>query len=394
MSNAFYNVSGAPTTSSFGASATVRAEFAAIAAGFDKLPATLTANAIVVVNSGGTALTSTTTPNLGTPSAGVLTNCTGLPVGSVTGLGTNVAAFLATPSSANLAAAVTGETGSGALVFATSPTLVTPVLGAATATTLGTSGNVTVGNSLIVTNTAAFAAFVGIGGVAASGTEYLRIAGNGADAILLDNGNIRMNGGNLLCLNGSVTSGNEVIANGFGQNVSMQGLQMLITAGGGAANYDIVARINGVRLLDGDSAWTALSSLDYKTDIEPFPGDPFEIIMGHRAVIGRYKNMPKTAMRPFLLYEDAVDHFPLATRFTPAETKAQSKMVSRVQKVVNDKGAEVDEVVQEQVVEEVAIPESKGLVYENYHVLYMAAFQKQIDLNAALLARIAVLEAK
>jgi hypothetical protein len=44
-------------------------------------------------------------------------------------LGTNVATFLATPSSANLAAALTDETGSGAAVFATSPTLVTPVLG-------------------------------------------------------------------------------------------------------------------------------------------------------------------------------------------------------------------------------------------------------------------------
>jgi hypothetical protein len=44
-------------------------------------------------------------------------------------LGTGVETWLVTPSSANLAAAVTGETGSGALVFATSPTLVTPALG-------------------------------------------------------------------------------------------------------------------------------------------------------------------------------------------------------------------------------------------------------------------------
>jgi hypothetical protein len=50
-------------------------------------------------------------------------------VGSVTGLGTGVATFLATPSSANLISAVTDETGTGALVFATSPTLVTPALG-------------------------------------------------------------------------------------------------------------------------------------------------------------------------------------------------------------------------------------------------------------------------
>lgn len=43
--------------------------------------------------------------------------------------GANVQAFLAVPSSANLRAAVTDETGTGSLVFATSPTLVTPVLG-------------------------------------------------------------------------------------------------------------------------------------------------------------------------------------------------------------------------------------------------------------------------
>lgn len=70
------------------------------------------------------------TPLLGTPTSGVLTNCTGLPIATgVSGLGANVATFLQTPSSANLAAAVTDETGSGSLVFATSPTFVTPVLG-------------------------------------------------------------------------------------------------------------------------------------------------------------------------------------------------------------------------------------------------------------------------
>ena len=67
---------------------------------------------------------------LGTPSSGTLTNATGLPIGTgVSGLGTGVATFLATPSSANLISAVTDETGTGALVFATSPTLVTPALG-------------------------------------------------------------------------------------------------------------------------------------------------------------------------------------------------------------------------------------------------------------------------
>lgn len=49
-------------------------------------------------------------------------------VGNITGLGSGVATFLATPSSSNLASAVSDETGTGALVFGTSPTLSTPTL--------------------------------------------------------------------------------------------------------------------------------------------------------------------------------------------------------------------------------------------------------------------------
>jgi hypothetical protein len=62
-----------------------------------------------------------------------LTLGSALPVASggtgITSFGSGVATFLGTPSSANLAAALTDETGSGSAVFATSPTLVTPVLG-------------------------------------------------------------------------------------------------------------------------------------------------------------------------------------------------------------------------------------------------------------------------
>jgi hypothetical protein len=63
----------------------------------------------------------------------VVTLANALPIASggtgITSFGAGVATWLGTPSSANLAAAVTDETGSGALVFANSPTLVTPALG-------------------------------------------------------------------------------------------------------------------------------------------------------------------------------------------------------------------------------------------------------------------------
>lgn len=103
------------------------------------------------VANGGTGVTTSTgtgnvvlsssptlvTPALGTPSSATLTNATGLPIATgVSGLGTGVATFLATPSSANLRSALTDETGTGSAVFATSPTLVTPVLGTPTSATL------------------------------------------------------------------------------------------------------------------------------------------------------------------------------------------------------------------------------------------------------------------
>ena len=81
-----------------------------------------------------------------------LSDATNLPISTgVSGLGANVATFLGTPSSANLASAVTDETGSGSLVFATSPTLVTPVLGTASATNVNVSGVTTTGTLKIGT---------------------------------------------------------------------------------------------------------------------------------------------------------------------------------------------------------------------------------------------------
>jgi hypothetical protein len=118
----------------------------------------------------GITLTGTVTSSGNLTLGGTLSNVslstqvTGtLPVGNggtgITSFGAGVATWLGTPSSANLAAAVTDETGSGSLVFATSPTLVTPIIGVATATSINkvaitapaTSATLTIANGKTLT---------------------------------------------------------------------------------------------------------------------------------------------------------------------------------------------------------------------------------------------------
>ena len=94
-------------------------------------------------------------PALGTPASGTLTNCTGLPIAGIASLGTGVATALAQ-----------NVTGSGAIALATSPTFVTPTLGAASATTVnkvtitapatGSTLTIADGKTLTASNTLTF----------------------------------------------------------------------------------------------------------------------------------------------------------------------------------------------------------------------------------------------
>jgi hypothetical protein len=152
----------------------------------------------LAVANGGTGVTSSTgttnvvlsnsptlvTPALGTPSALVGTNITGTATaftasnvttnanltGAVTSVGN--ATSLGSFTSAQLLGALTDETGTGAAVFATSPTLVTPALGTPSA--------------LVGTNITGTASGLSIGGNAAtatSATTATNLAGGAASQI-------------------------------------------------------------------------------------------------------------------------------------------------------------------------------------------------------------------
>jgi hypothetical protein len=144
-------VLGYTAAGTLASSAELAANALVIGGGAGATPATTTTGTGVVtalgVNVGSAGALVVNGGALGTPSSGTLTNATGLPISTgVSGLAAGVATFLATPSSANLATAVTDETGSGALVFGTSPTLVTPALGTPSALVLtNATGLVTAG---------------------------------------------------------------------------------------------------------------------------------------------------------------------------------------------------------------------------------------------------------
>jgi hypothetical protein len=113
------------------------------------------------------------TPALGTPSSGNLSNCTNLPLVSLT------AGVSGTLPVANGGTGVTSVTGSGSVVLSTSPTLVTPALGTPSAGTLtscaglpidgGTTGTLPTNRG----GTGVTAASTGTGGVVLSASPAL-----------------------------------------------------------------------------------------------------------------------------------------------------------------------------------------------------------------------------
>jgi len=134
------------------------------------------------------------------PEINLTSDVTGtLPVGNggtgITSLGTGVATWWGTPSSANLASAVTDETGSGSLVFATSPTFVTPALGTPSS---GTATNLTGLPPAGVTGTAAI--------LGANTFTALQTLSTGADIASATATDLTAATGNVVVITGTTTA--------------------------------------------------------------------------------------------------------------------------------------------------------------------------------------------
>jgi hypothetical protein len=169
---------------------------------------------------------------------GLATHVSGtLPVANggtgLTSLGAGVATFLGTPSSANLAAAVTDETGSGALVFATSPTFVTPALGTPSSgnlanctfptlnqNTTGSAATLTTGRTIAITGDLTYTSptFNGSTNVTAAGT----LATVNANVGSFTNASVTVNGKGLVT---AVSSGTAPVT-------AVSGTSPVVSSGG------------------------------------------------------------------------------------------------------------------------------------------------------------------
>jgi hypothetical protein len=153
---------------------------------------------------------------------------------------------------------------------------------------------------------------------------------------------------------------------GFGVSAQLAVDGSITTTSGNGVK--VVCISNGVILNNGTSSWSAISARANKKDLVPIQS-PLQTVNNMSAYLGRYKGDDQSVkLRPFLIYEEAEEHFPYITTY-----RAAHKM--------EHKHPETGEVLGMR-----DVPEHKGIMYDAAIPLLFAAIQElsaKVDALAA-----------
>jgi len=218
---------------------------------------TLSTSITGILKGNGTAISAATAgTDYVIPSGSITGSAGSVAIGNVTGMATGASTFLVTPSSANLAALTTDETGTGALVFATSPTLVTPAITGNTTV----SGTLTVGSGIgqIASGLIPSGGFAGYaalwgGGVTQSANNWnFAMIGSGAAINSTSNTSLMVSGATVL----NATSSGAALAGSLSVTGAVTGAQVNGYIAMPANAIDLATGIQFSKTISGATTFT------------------------------------------------------------------------------------------------------------------------------------------